>query len=91
MRGAFNLRIEKIKGILDQNKMAEEAYKVFLKNTPVRTGNARANTELERNEIIADYPYAVRLDQGWSKQRPKGMSEPTIKFLQDYIKQNLGK
>jgi hypothetical protein len=91
MRGAFNLRIEKIKGILDQNKMADEAYKVFLKNTPYKTGNARANTELERNEIIADYPYAVRLDQGWSKQSPKGMSEPTIQFLQDYIKQNLGK
>ncbi len=91
MRGAFNLRIDKIKGILDQNKMASEAYKVFLRNTPIKTGNARANTELERNEILADYPYAVRLDQGWSKQSPKGMSEPTIKFLQDYIKKNLGK
>jgi hypothetical protein len=91
MRGAFNLRINQIKGILDQNKMANEAYKVFLTNTPVKTGNARANTELVRNEIIADYPYAVRLDQGWSKQRPKGMSEPTIKFLQDYINKNLGK
>jgi hypothetical protein len=91
MRGAFNLRINQIKGILDQNKMANEAHKVFLQNTPVRTGNARANTILERNEIIADYPYAVRLDQGWSKQKPKGMSSPTIKFLQDYIKKNLGK
>jgi len=91
MRGAFNLRINQIKGILDQNKMANEAHKVFLRNTPVKTGNARANTELVRNEIIADYPYAVRLDQGWSKQSPKGMSEPTIKFLQDYIKKNLGK
>lgn len=91
MRGAFNLRIDKIKGILDQNKMASEAYRVFLRNTPIRTGNARANTELERNEIVADYPYAIRLDQGWSKQSPKGMSEPTIKFLQDYIKKNLGK
>lgn len=91
MRGAFNLRINQIKGILDQNKMANEAHKVFLRNTPVKTGNARANTELVRNEILADYPYAIRLDQGWSKQSPKGMSEPTIKFLQDYIKKNLGK
>jgi len=91
MKGAFSLRIDKIKSVLDQNKMASEAHKVFIKNTPVRTGNARANTLLEKNDIIADYPYAIRLDQGWSKQRPLGMSEPTIKFLQDYIKKNLGK
>lgn len=91
MKGAFSLRIDQIKGILDQNKMAAEAYKVFLKNTPYRTGNAYNNTELERNDIVADYPYAVRLDNGWSKLKPQGMSAPTIQFLQDYIKKNLGK
>ena len=91
MKGAFSLRIDQIKGILDQNKMAAEAYKVFYRNTPIRTGNARNNTDLERNDIVADYPYAVRLDNGWSKQSPKGMTEPTMKFLQDYIKKNLGK
>lgn len=91
MKGAFNLRIDKIKGILDQNKMASEAYKVFLRNTPIRTGNARSNTALDQNEIVADYPYAVRLDNGWSKQSPNGMTQPTVKFLQDYIKKNLGK
>lgn len=91
MKGAFSLRIDQIKGILDQNKMAQEAYKVFYKNTPIRTGNARSNTVLERNDIVADYPYAVRLDNGWSKQSPQGMTSPTMKFLQDYIKKNLGK
>jgi hypothetical protein len=91
MKGAFSLRIKEIKKIIDPNHMAEEAHKVFLKNTPVRTGNARRNTELQRNNIVADYPYATRLDQGWSRQSPQGMSQPTIEFLQGYIKKNLGK
>ena len=91
MKGAFNLRIEQIKGITDQNKMAQGAYRVFSVNTPIRTGNARRNTHLAQNEIEADYPYAVRLDEGYSKQRPNGMTNPTIAWLQDYIRKNLGK
>jgi hypothetical protein len=91
MKGAFSLRIQEIKKIIDPQRMADEAHKVFLRNTPVRTGNARSNTVLERNDIVADYPYATRLDQGWSRQSPKGMSQPTIEFLQGYIKKNLGK
>jgi hypothetical protein len=91
MKGAFNLRIQEIKKIIDPQRMADEAYKVFLKNTPYRSGNAYNNTNLERNDIVADYPYAVRLDNGWSKLKPQGMSAPTIQFLQDYIKKNLGK
>jgi hypothetical protein len=91
MSGEFNLRINKIKGILDPIKMAKEAHKVFRANTPIRTGNARRNTNLYQNVIEANYPYATRLDQGYSKQRPNGMTKPTISFLQDYVKKNLGK
>ena len=87
----FNLRIQQIKGILDPNKMASGAYQVFKSNTPIRTGNARSNTNIKGNEIQAQYTYATRLDQGYSKQKPKGMTEPTIKWLQAYIKKNLGK
>lgn len=91
MAREFSLRIQKIKQHLDPAKMVNGAYLVFYKNTPVRSGNARRNTELRGNEIQAQYPYATRLDEGYSKQSPKGMSEPTIKWLQNYIKRNLGK
>lgn len=87
----FNLRIKQIKGILDPKKMAEGAHKVFTANTPIRSGNARSNTDLKGNEIQANYPYATRLDNGYSRQKPQGMTKPTIKWLQDYVKKHLGK
>ena len=58
------------------------AYKEFVNNTPVRNGNARRNTKLQKNTIVADYPYAKRLDEGYSKQAPQGMSKPTEDFVQ---------
>lgn len=91
MAREFNLRIQKIKGIVDPVKMANDAYLIFYKNTPVRSGNARRNTNLKRDEIQANYPYATRLDEGYSKQSPKGMTDPTIKWLKEYVKKNLGK
>jgi hypothetical protein len=39
-----------------------------------------------KTEIVADYPYAQRLEDGYSKQAPKGMSEPTEKFMQKRLK-----
>jgi len=91
MSGAFSLRVKEIKGVLNADKMAKLALPTFKANTPIKTGNARSNTGVFKNEIIADYPYATRLDEGYSKQKPNGMTRPTIKFLQDYIKKNLGK
>jgi hypothetical protein len=86
MAREFKLRIDQIKQALDPVKMANGAWTIFYKNTPVRSGNARRNTELRRDEIQANYPYATRLDEGYSKQSPKGMVEPTMKWLQDYVK-----
>jgi hypothetical protein len=91
MKGAFNFRISEIKKVLDPVKMAKEAHKVFYANTAIRTGNARRNTNLYQNVIEANYPYAQRLDQGYSPQRPNGMTKPTMAFLKDYVKKNLGK
>jgi len=87
----FTMKIKEIKGILDPKKMAAEAYDVFVDNTPIKTGNARRNTDLKGDEIHADYPYATRLDNGWSRQSPQGMVEPTMEFLEEYVKRNLGK
>ena len=63
-------------------KLPDEAYKVFVQETPIRSGNARRNTKLKgKKEIIADYPYAERLDQGYSKQSPEGMIKPTEQYI----------
>lgn len=71
------------------NKVPDEAYKVFVQNTPIRSGNARRNTVKKRNVIEAQYPYAKRLDEGYSKQSPKGMIQPTLDFIRKRVKQIL--
>jgi hypothetical protein len=68
------------------NKVSNEAYDFFIKETPIRSGNARRNTSLVNNKSIqAVYPYAQRLDQGWSKQSPEGMTAPTIEHIQTVL------
>lgn len=72
----------------DLKNLSTEVYKEFVKNTPIDKGNARENTRLVRyKKIVADYPYAVRLNNGWSKQAPKGMVKPTEEWLKRRIKQ----
>lgn len=89
--GAINKRMDELKKILDENTIAERAFPIFYKNTPKLTGNARQNTQVKKGEITAEYPYAQRLDQGWSKKSPQGMTKPTIDYIQKYIKTNVGK
>ena len=79
-------RLNELEKALDPKKLAEEAYQYFRNTTPIRSGNARRNTHLRGDEIRADYAYATRLDAGWSRQAPDGMSAPTTKFIQEYIK-----
>jgi hypothetical protein len=79
----------------------EEGYDYFKSITPKDTGNARRQTKVKvakgfdtrGNKIEAKYPYAGRLDEGWSKQARNGMSDPTIKKMEDFaekfIKDNL--
>ena len=86
MSGEINKRIQQLNSALASQKLASEAYKFFVKQTPVKTGNARSKTTLSGSEIDAMYPYAQRLDTGYSKQSPEGMSKPTEAFIQDYIK-----
>jgi hypothetical protein len=91
MAGEINFQLEKIKKGLDPAQMAKLAYPVFIDNTPIKTGNARSRTSLRSNNINANYPYAQRLDDGWSKQRPNGMTKPTTKWFENYIKSLGGK
>lgn len=62
------------------------AHAEFVQQTPVRSGNARRHTRLRGRTIEAQYPYAQRLDDGWSKQAPDGMTTPVQRFINNEIK-----
>ena len=92
-------RLKQIKRDLTAEKLADVAYDYFrdgkrvggvqgagnFTGTPRDTGNARRNTKLVGDTILAQYPYAQRLEQGYSKQAPDGMSTPTIEYIKKYI------
>lgn len=84
-------RLNKIKQELTAEKLTTVAYEAFVKNTPIRTGNARKNTNKGNSEIKANYNYATRLNAGASRQSPDGMVNPTIKALRAYINKQLGR
>ena len=73
------------------NKLSTEAYDVFYKETPIRTGNARSKTRLRGDTIDANYPYAQRLDDGYSRQSPRGMILPTMQYLRKRLRQIIGR
>jgi hypothetical protein len=75
----------------DMRGVPAKAYQYFKSITPIDTGNARSKTSLSGNTIQANYPYAVPLDRGHSRQAPKGMVEPTKRFIEQLIKQKLRK
>jgi hypothetical protein len=86
MRGDIQRRLDQIKKDLKDSKLAKVGYDFFVQETPVKSGFAKNSTLLKDHTIYANYPYAQRLDEGYSKQAPKGMTEPTIVHVQKYIK-----
>jgi hypothetical protein len=72
-------------------KVPGEAFLFFKAQTPVRTGNARRSTILQKDTIVGAYPYAQRLDDGYSRQAPNGMSEPTERYIKKRLDAILGK
>jgi len=73
------------------SNLPKEAYDVFYDTTPVRTGNARRNTKLTgANVIQAQYPYADKLDRGYSRQAPQGMIKPTLAYVRRRLNQIKG-
>ena len=73
------------------DKLPAEAATYFRSITPIRTGNARSRTKLNKTTIEANYAYAQRLDDGYSRQAPKGMIDPTLKFIEKRVKEIKGK
>jgi len=93
---ALNFNMSEINKMFEQAEkvattLPKEAYNYFVDSTPVRSGNARRNTNLRGSTVDANYNYAERLDEGYSRQAPKGMTGPTEKFLQKRINDLIGK
>jgi hypothetical protein len=69
------------------------AYEYFKGVTPIKTGNAKRNTNFEKRTnggtIRGDYPYANRLNEGYSKQAKRGMTEPTIREIRRMVRRVL--
>jgi hypothetical protein len=73
---------------------AQDAYAVFVANTPKLSGNARRHTSLKKGinpQIDADYPYASALDAGSSPKSPQGMTGPAIKEFDASISKQVRK
>ena len=73
----------------------EFTYLYFKRITPKKSGNARRHT-IERKrgsdyEIIGAYPYSERLDTGWSKQAVKGMTMPSLRYLEKQLAKHFRK
>lgn len=81
--------IKKIKQELA--KVPRQGLAEFVALTPIKTGNARSNTYLQNDTIRANYPYAQRLDEGYSKQAPRGMTRPWENWLKNRIRQIMGR
>ena len=79
-------KIREIEILLDENKLADEGARFMKSITPIRNGNAKRKTNSNGNVIEANYPYAQRLDEGWSKQNQIGLIQPTIDHLEELIK-----
>lgn len=84
----------------DLGNLPKEAYKVFYDNTPIDKGNAKRNTKLKGNKIVGEYGYASILDKGrhmtnrgmrGSNQAPRGMTEPTLQFINERVIKIVGK
>lgn len=83
-RNNIEARLRELERNLDRIK--DHAVEEFRKVTPIRTGNARSKTGRIQQGVEAAYPYAVRLNQGYSRQAPSGMTDPTIEKIREYVR-----
>lgn len=68
------------------NQIKDFATEEFRSITPIDTGNARSKTRRTQEGVSANYNYAVRLNEGYSKQAPDGMTKPTVEAIQAYVR-----
>lgn len=68
-----------------------EVFEVAAKrNTPIRSGNARRSWQRRSNDtgfaVENRVPYIERLEQGSSKQAPRGIVRPTLRETRRKLK-----
>lgn len=87
----FNKQMSKALNALDDlPEFAEKTMKAYTPIAAVRGGNARRNTELRGNRVVADYPYAQRLEDNWSPQtKGQGIIAPTEAAIQREVDRRL--
>jgi len=63
--------------------VAKDAFQTLAKHTPKRSGRARSNWRLTGAKgefrVTNDTPYIERLNRGYSKQSPRGITRPAIR------------
>ncbi len=72
-------------------KLPKAAIAEYKALTPIRTGNARRRTTLHGDVIEANYPYAERLDEGYSNQAPEGLTKPFNEWFTKQFRKIFGK
>jgi len=86
-RGIKDLQTQ-IKGLIQDIK--EKTYQTARSLTPVDTGFAKSQWRKQDQargfKVINATPYIPFLDEGWSKQAPKGITKPTVRIMTGYIK-----
>jgi hypothetical protein len=87
----FNRQMSQALHALDDlPEFAETTMKSYTPIAAVQGGNARRNTELRGNRVVADYPYAQRLEDNWSPQtRGQGIIAPTEQAIQKEVDRRL--
>ena len=83
-KSKIQARLDRVGRAVD--KVKDFAVDEFTSTTPVRTGNARRNTRRTQAGVEANYNYANRLNTGYSKQAPDGMTKPTVEAIQAYVR-----
>lgn len=83
-RSKIQARLDEVERKVRQIK--DRAHEKFQEVTPIRTGNAKSKTRRIADGVEADYPYADRLNEGYSRQAPKGMTEPTVEEIQNFVR-----
>lgn len=71
----------------DLKNLPKEALVEMKELTPIRTGNARRSTKRQGDTLIADYPYAGKLDEGYSPQAPDGITKPLDEWVGKRVEQ----
>jgi len=81
----LNVELEKL-----VKSVADDVYTFSKANTPVRSGNARRNwtekTSKSNFEVKNNVPYIERLDKGYSKKAPNGITMPTLSQIKGKYK-----